>query len=60
MIRSDAPLSNDEIARVAPSIFAEEAHDSRSDRYLYIPTSKCSMRCAPKASAVHGVPNPRP
>ncbi|WP_449106785.1 DUF932 domain-containing protein [Pseudomonas mohnii] len=40
MIRSDAPLSNDEIARVAPSIFAEEAHDSRSDRYLYIPTVK--------------------
>ncbi|MBS7726551.1 DUF932 domain-containing protein, partial [Vibrio cholerae] len=34
------PLSNDEIARVAPSIFAEEAHDSRSDRYLYIPTVK--------------------
>ena len=40
MIRSDAPLSNDEIARVAPSIFAEEAHDSRSNRYLYIPTVK--------------------
>lgn len=38
MLRSDRPLSNDEIARVAPSIFAEEAHDSRSDRYLYIPT----------------------
>lgn len=40
MIRSDAPLTNDEIARVVPSIFAEEAHDSRSDRYLYIPTVK--------------------
>ncbi len=40
MIRSDAPLTNDEIARVAPSIFAEEAHDSRSERYLYIPTVK--------------------
>ena len=40
MIRSDAPLSNEQIASVAPSIFAEEAHDSRSDRYLYIPTVK--------------------
>ncbi|MDY7563443.1 DUF932 domain-containing protein [Pseudomonas sp. AB6] len=40
MIRSDAPLTNDEIARVVPSIFAEEAHDSRSERYLYIPTVK--------------------
>ena len=38
MVRSDSPLSNDEIARVAPSIFAEEAHESRSDRYRYIPT----------------------
>lgn len=38
MVRSDSPLSNDDIARVAPSIFAEEAHESRSDRYRYIPT----------------------
>lgn len=38
MVRSDSPLTNDEIARVAPSIFAEEAHESRSDRYRYIPT----------------------
>ena len=40
MIRSDAALSNEQIASVAPSIFAEKAHDSRSDRYLYIPTIK--------------------
>ncbi len=38
MIRSDVALSNEQIARVVPSIFAEEAHDSRSERYLYIPT----------------------
>lgn len=38
MIRSDRPLTNEEIATVAPSIFAEEAHESRSDRYRYIPT----------------------
>ncbi|MGF6609465.1 hypothetical protein OKW45_004387 [Paraburkholderia sp. WSM4175] len=37
-LRSNAPLSDDQIHRVAPSIFAEGKHDSRSDRYTYIPT----------------------
>lgn len=37
--RSDRdPLTEDQLRRVAPSIFAEEAHDSRSQRYTYIPT----------------------
>jgi len=31
-------LTDDQIRRVAPSVFAEEAHDSRSARYAYIPT----------------------
>ena len=33
-----APLTNDVMRRFAPSIFAEQAHTSRSDRYAYIPT----------------------
>ncbi|HGA2320753.1 TPA: DUF932 domain-containing protein [Pseudomonas putida] len=37
-VRSDEPLSDDQIRRFAPSIFAQEAHDSRSERYTYIPT----------------------
>jgi hypothetical protein len=37
-LRSDTPLSDDQIRRVAPSIFAEAPHDSRSERYAYIPT----------------------
>ncbi|WP_018441933.1 DUF932 domain-containing protein [Trinickia symbiotica] len=37
-LRSDHPLSNDEIAAVAPSILAHSAHESRSNRYSYIPT----------------------
>jgi hypothetical protein len=37
-LRSNHPLSNDEIAQVAPSILAHAAHKSRSDRYSYIPT----------------------
>lgn len=33
-----APLTDDQLRRVAPSIFAEAAHESRSTRYAYIPT----------------------
>ncbi len=37
---SSTPLSDDQIRLVAPSIFAQEAHRSRSDRYAYIETAK--------------------
>lgn len=37
-IRSNVPLTDDQIRRVAPSIFAREKHESRSVRYTYIPT----------------------
>ncbi|HOV19500.1 MAG TPA: DUF932 domain-containing protein [Ottowia sp.] len=36
---SESPLSDEQIRRVAPSIFAEAPHDSRSERYAYIPTA---------------------
>lgn len=36
-LRSDYPLSDDLIHRVAPSIFADAPHVSRSQRYAYIP-----------------------
>ncbi|KSD43488.1 hypothetical protein AO900_01665 [Pseudomonas aeruginosa] len=39
VLRSDSPLSDDQIHRVAPSIFAEAPHESRSPRYAYIPTA---------------------
>lgn len=39
IVNKGAPMGDDEIRRIAPSIFAEEAHDSRSARYTYIPTS---------------------
>lgn len=38
-LRSDSPLSDDQIRRVAPSIFADALHESRSERYSYIPTA---------------------
>lgn len=39
MARGGDPLSNDAIARAVPSVFAAEAHESRSERYAYIPTA---------------------
>ena len=33
------PLTNEQIANMAPSAFATEAHESRSSRYAYIPTA---------------------
>lgn len=38
VLRSEYPLSDDQIRSVAPSIFAQAPHGSRSDRYSYIPT----------------------
>jgi len=38
VLRSASPLTDDQIQRVAPSIFATGKHDSRSDRYTCIPT----------------------
>jgi hypothetical protein len=32
------PLTDDQLRRVAPSVFADAAHESRSARYAYIPT----------------------
>ena len=36
--RSSTPLDDDQLRTVAPSIFADNKHGSRSDRYTYIPT----------------------
>jgi hypothetical protein len=38
-LRSEHPLSDDQIRAVAPSIFADAPHGSRSQRYSYIPTA---------------------
>lgn len=39
VLRSNNPLSDDQIRTVAPSIFADTPHESRSERYSYIPTA---------------------
>lgn len=37
-ISAREPLCDDQLRAVVPSIFAEEAHASRSDKYVYVPT----------------------
>jgi hypothetical protein len=32
------PMSDDQLRRAVPSLFAERAHESRSEKYAYIPT----------------------
>jgi hypothetical protein len=39
VIRSNSPLTDEQIRFVAPSVYASEQHSSRSDRYSYIPTN---------------------
>ena len=38
VLRSELPLAEDQMRSIAPSIFAAGKHQSRSDRYTYIPT----------------------
>ena len=38
VLRTDAPLSEDQMRGAVPSVFAEGKHASRSERYTYIPT----------------------
>ncbi len=37
-IRRDRPLTREELMHHVPSVFGEDKHGSRSDRYAYIPT----------------------
>lgn len=37
-IRRDRTLTHEELMQVVPSVFGEDKHTSRSDRYSYIPT----------------------
>jgi hypothetical protein len=38
VLRADVPLTEDQMRATAPSVFAEGKHESRSERYTYIPT----------------------
>ena len=40
MLRNQTPMTIEALRHAAPSAFATEAHESRSNRYTYIPTSE--------------------
>ncbi len=44
-IRRDRPLTHEELMSHVPSVFGSDKHESRSDRYTYIPTITCHERC---------------
>ncbi|EAQ9982966.1 DUF945 domain-containing protein [Salmonella enterica] len=46
-IRRDRPLTHEELMQYTPSVFGEDKHASRSDRYSYIPTITLleNLRC---------------
>ncbi|EHB0495319.1 DUF945 domain-containing protein, partial [Escherichia coli] len=35
-VRRDRPLTREELAHYVPSVFSEDKHESRSERYTYI------------------------
>lgn len=37
-IRRDRPLTREELMQHVPSVLGENKHDSRSEKYTYIPT----------------------
>ncbi len=37
-IRRERPLTDDELMQFVPSVFSGDKHESRSERYTYIPT----------------------
>ena len=38
-VRRDSPLTHEELIHFVPGIFSKNKHESRSERYRYIPTS---------------------
>ena len=40
LLRAQTPLTDSQLLARAPSVFAEQAHDSRSERYAYIATAE--------------------
>ena len=52
-------LTDNEIARIAPSVFATEAHESRSDKYAFIPTSEVLNDLRREGYQVFGVQQSR-
>ena len=54
VVRSETPLAEDQMRQAAPSIFAAGKHDSRSERYTYIPTRSPARPAQGGFRAFHG------
>lgn len=59
VLRSDYPLSDDQIRDVASSIFADTPHESRSERYSYPHRHGAARTARGRLRAFHAVPDPR-
>ncbi len=54
-IRRERPLTDDELMQFVPSVFSGDKHESRSERYTYIPTINSSISYVMKVSS-HSLP----
>lgn len=53
--QSREPISLDRVAQLAPSVIAEKPHDTRSDRYAYVPTMAVLKGLEGEGYGVYGV-----
>lgn len=59
ILRTGHPLTNEQIASVAPAVFAEGPHDSRAATYAYVPTSRVLENLRERGWGVHEVSQQR-
>jgi hypothetical protein len=52
LIRRDRPLTREELFRVVPSVFSEDKHESRSERYTYTHHFSARQPAARRLSAL--------
>lgn len=55
MYYSPTPIDLDTAARVAPALFAHAQHESRSDKYTYIPTTRILQGLFDEGFNLHGI-----
>lgn len=55
MYYSNTPITIEQAAQVAPSILAQSEHESRSDRYAYVPTVRVLEAMQREGFQIHGV-----
>lgn len=54
-IRRERPLTDDELMQFVPSVFSGDKHESRSERYTYIPTINIINKLRDEGSS-HSLP----